>query len=199
MNATNTMMPVEIYTDGSSRKNPGESGLAYVINYYEQPAGDSNAMPVLKTIEGSKGFRLSTNNRMEIMAALEGLSTVIDKVNDGTFQGLNQINLYSDSEYFVKAVNQNWITKWQQNNWMTSGFGGKKPKDVKNKDLWERVIQTQNQLRSMSINLTITHVLGHNGNENNEKADRLAVAAAENYPSHLIDEGYEKTAPVLNR
>ena len=82
---------------------------------------------------------------------------------------------------------------------MTSGFQGRQPKDVKNKDLWEQVIALQNQMQSIGLNLTVNHVKGHNGHEFNEQADKLAVAASNNSTNHLIDEVYEKTMTVYNR
>lgn len=191
-------MPIELYTDGSSLRNPGASGLGYVIKYYDTP-DEPDAMPEEKRIEGSQGFRLSTNNRMEITAGIYGIKAVLANIDNGTFQGASQINLMSDSEYFVKAISQNWLSRWQQNNWMTSGFQGAKPKAVKNKDLWEQIVDLQNQLRSRNINLTVSHVDGHTGNELNERADQLAVAASNDAAHHLIDEMYEKSAPVLNR
>ena len=180
--------PIELYTDGSSLRNPGASGLAYVIRYFND--GNDNA----EIIEGSQGFRLSTNNRMEIMAALWGLRAILAKVTDGTLTGTHQINLMSDSEYLCKAINQHWIDKWSQNNWMTSGFKGQKPKPVKNKDLWEQVIAMQQKVSSMGINLTVTHVDGHSGHQFNERADQLAVAAS-NGTNHISDEVYEKENP----
>lgn len=113
-------MPIELYTDGSSLRNPGASGLAYIIRYWDLAEGSD--IPEQKIIERNQGFRLSTNNRMEIMAGVWGLRDVIQNVENGTFTGLKQVNLFSDSEYFVKAVNMKWIDKWIQNNWMTSGF-----------------------------------------------------------------------------
>ena len=100
----------------------------------------------------------------------------------------------SDSEYLCKAINQHWIDKWSQNNWMTSGFKGQKPKPVKNKDLWEQVIAMQQKVSSMGINLTVTHVDGHSGHQFNERADQLAVAAS-NGTNHISDEVYEKENP----
>lgn len=190
------MSPVELYTDGSSLRNPGASGLAYVIRYFDTPEGSD--MPEAKTIEGNQGFRLSTNNRMEIMAGIWGIRAIITKIQDGTLVGVNQINLFSDSEYFVKAINQKWIQKWMDNNWMTSGWQGSKPKPVKNKDLWEDIINLQNQLSDMHILLTMTNVKGHAGNEYNERADKLAVAASSG-TNHIIDEVYEKSSDNLNR
>ena len=179
-----------LWTDGSAIHNPGPAGLSWVIQYYEEK--DESSMPEEKRISGNQGFRLSTNNRMEIMATIYGINKIVDLINDGTLSGLTQINLFSDSEYFVKCINQNWIGKWQQNNWMTSGFQGRKPTSVKNKDLWEKVLEYQEKLRSMNIALTVSHVAGHAGNELNEMADKLAVAASTG-SDHITDIGYEKS------
>lgn len=190
-----TTMPIELYTDGSCLKNPGAGGLAYIIRYWEVK-GDTD-LPESKIIEGNQGFRLTTNNRMEIMAGIYGLNFIIDQINSGTFSGVTQINLTSDSEYFCNAINQKWINKWMENNWMTSGFKGSQPKPVKNKDLWEQVIEIENKLKSMNITFTIAHIKGHAGHEFNEKADKLAVAASTG-TNHIIDEIYERTTNVIN-
>lgn len=189
---------IELYTDGSSLKNPGASGLAYVIRYME--IANDGDMPVPKTIEGSQGFRLSTNNRMEISAAIYGLNRIINCVeNDPVFQGASQINLSSDSEYLCNAINQRWIQKWQQNNWMTSGFRDKKPQPVKNKDLWEQIVSIQNALQGFGITLVVNHVKGHNGHEFNEQCDKMAVAASTDTSNHIVDEVYEQTMTAYNR
>ena len=190
-------MPVELYTDGSCLSNPGAGGLAWIIRYWEDK--DETDLPEEKIIEGNYGFRLSTNNRMEISAGIYGLNKIIDLVNDGTLMGLTQVNLITDSEYFCNAINQRWINKWMQNNWMTSGWKGSKPQPVKNKDLWEQVISVQNKLQQMRINLTVSTVKGHSGNEFNEKADQLAKAGASATADHKIDEVYEKSTNVVNR
>ena len=191
-------MPIELYTDGSSLQNPGASGLAYIIRYWVDNGDDQ--MPEAKIIEGNQGFRLSTNNRMEIMAGIYGLKKIIECIKTNPeFSGSTQVNLSSDSEYFCNAVNQRWIQKWVQNNWMTSGFKGSAPKSVKNKDLWEQVIEVQDTLKDLGINLTLIHIKGHNGHEFNERADKLAVEASKNSTNHLIDEVYEKTSSYMNR
>lgn len=184
-------MPIELYTDGSAVKNPGAAGYGYIIRYYED--GDNFDPPTEKTIEFNQGYRLSTNNRMEIMAALNGIQNVINLINNGTLSGAHQINLMSDSEYLCNAVNRKWLPKWQQNNWMTSGFQGRDPVPVKNKDLWEQMISLQNTLSSMNVAITFTHVKGHAGHEWNEKADKLATEASGNSTNHIIDEIYEQT------
>lgn len=191
-------MPIELYTDGSSLKNPGASGLAYIIRYWETSGGSD--MPQSNTMEGSQGFRLSTNNRMEIMAALYGLNKIINSLQtDDNFKGATQINLSSDSEYLCNAINQHWIQKWQQNNWMTSGFRDRKPQAVKNKDLWEKIVEVQNKLQGLGVTLTVTHVKGHNGHEFNEQCDKMAVAASTDSTKHIIDDVYEQTMTAYNR
>ncbi len=189
---------VELYTDGSCERNPGAGGLAYIIKYFDTPEGSD--FPEKKEIEFSQGYRLTTNNRMEILAGVMGMQQVADICqNDPTWAQVGQLVLRSDSEYFCKAINQRWLDKWKDNNWMTSGFQGSKPKPVKNKDLWEQVIACQERLRGMSINLVVEWVKGHNGDEYNERCDKLAVAATKDTNRHLIDTEYEKTTTVYNR
>lgn len=187
-------MPVDLYTDGSCLKNPGGAGgISYVIKYYEETEGSTD-MPQAKTIEFKQGYRSTTNNRMEIMAGISGIDRVLALVADGTLRGIRQLNVMSDSDYFCKAVNQKWIQKWMENNWMTSGFQGTPPKPVKNRDLWEKVVDIENKLHQNGIALTITHVMGHNGDQLNERCDKLAVEASRDSTSHIIDGVYEKNA-----
>ena len=190
-------MPIELYTDGSCSKNPGPGGLGYIIRYWEQK--ENSDLPEPKIIEGNQGFRLTTNNRMEIMAAIYGINNIIDLINNGTLSGTTQLNLTSDSEYLCNAINQRWINKWEENNWMTSGFQGRQPKPVKNKDLWEQIINLQNKLKSMNINFTITHIKGHSGHEFNERDDQLATSATAAGTNHIIDQIYENTTIVITR
>lgn len=186
---------VEVWTDGSAIHNPGPAGLAYIIRYYEDK---EDSMPEAKEIEYKQGFRLSTNNRMEIMAGIYALKAVLHLVDEGTLMDLRQINLSSDSEYFCKAVNQNWLAKWQANDWMTSAYQGKKSQPVKNKDLWEQIVAIQEELRTKNITLAMTHVQGHAGNEFNERCDELARNAA-NGTEMMKDEQYEKQAAEYGR
>lgn len=182
---------VELYTDGSAApRNPGPAGLGYIIRYWEQE-DKPDTMPVEKTIEGSFGFRLSTNNRMELTACIYGIEKIIENVDRNVLQGIQQITLFSDSEYLVRAINEKWIVKWQSNGWQTSAYGQKKSKPVRNRDLWEKILELQFKLRSMGINLTMNHVEGHAGNPFNEKADQLATAASANPEGQLVDKNYE--------
>ena len=188
-------LPVEIYSDGSALNNPGPAGLAFIIRY-EEMIDDQNT--ITKEIEFNQGYRLSTNNRMEIMSALFGLQKSIDLVNDGTFSGVKQVSLFSDSDYVCRAINQKWIDKWVQNNWMTSGFKGSQPTPVKNQDLWEKIIEVRSQFQNKGIILTVTHVKGHADNELNNLCDTLAKQAA-NGSNKLVDEIYEASTNSRNR
>jgi ribonuclease HI len=147
-----------IYTDGSSRGNPGKGGYGAVL--------------IWKGVEKelSKGFRLTTNNRMELLsviAALESLNRT----------GLN-IVVYSDSQYVVKAVNEGWL-----NNWIRTNFKGGK----KNPDLWRRY-----HALAQKHHIKFVWVKGHDSNPYNNRCDELATAAADG--SELeVDEGYEES------
>lgn len=146
-----------IYTDGSSRGNPGPGGYGVVLM-----SGN------LKK-ELSKGFRKTTNNRMELMAVIAGLEALKKpKLN---------VTIYSDSQYVVKAVEEGWL-----NNWLRTNFA----KGKKNKDLWLRY----HELSKMQ-NLKFVWVRGHADNLYNNRCDELATSAADG--NHLnIDYGYEQ-------
>ncbi|MDH2925501.1 ribonuclease HI [Nicoletella semolina] len=151
------MKQVEIFTDGSCLGNPGKGGIGILLRYKGQE----------KTL--SQGYRLTTNNRMELQAVITALSQLKEPC---------QVKLYSDSQYMKKGIGQ-WIFNWKKNNWQTSN---KKP--VKNKDLWlalDKVIS--------SHQLEWCWVKGHSGHRENEICDELARCAAEN-PS-LEDIGYQ--------
>jgi ribonuclease HI len=148
---------IKIYTDGSSRGNPGPGGFGVVM------------ISGTHRKEISKGFRLTTNNRMELLSVIEALESL---KKDGL-----EIEVYSDSKYVVDAVEKKWVFKWQK-----TGF-----KDKKNPDLWKRflILYPRNKIRFKWIK-------GHNNHEENEYCDRLAVNAAmsKGLPP---DEGYENS------
>lgn len=190
-----TLSTVELYTDGSCLRNPGMGGYGYIIRYTEDDPGNPS-VPKFIDIEKNQGFRYTTNNRMEIMAAIFGVRNVIDEITSGKIKGCTQINLFSDSEYLCKPINNHWINRWMDNNWMTSGFGGKSPSPIKNKDLWEQVIEIQNKTREMNISLVFNWVKGHENDEMNNRADQLAVAASTG-TNHIIDEMFEGSSGIL--
>lgn len=147
-------MQVTIYTDGAARGNPeGPGGYGAVLQYTDR-AGK------LHEKELSAGYRKTTNNRMELMAAIAGL------------EALNRpcdVTLYSDSKYLTDAFNQGWIDSWVKSGWRKAD---KKP--VKNTDLWKRLLNAM-----QDHNVTFLWVKGHDGHPENERCDRLATGAAD--------------------
>ena len=143
-------MEVTIYTDGSARGNPnGPGGYGAVLHYVDSKG-------TLHERELSQGYARTTNNRMELMAAIAGLEALVRPC---------QVTLYSDSAYLVNAFHQNWIGSWQKNGWKTSS---KKP--VENQDLWKWLLTVMqpHQVR-------IVKVKGHADNPWNNRCDELAT------------------------
>lgn len=138
---------VLIYTDGSCKRNPGPGGYGVVLRYKEHE----------KIISG--GFRLTTNNRMEIIAAIMGLESLSTPC---------AVTLTSDSKHLVDAVVKGWARKWRSNNWKKSD--GEK---ALNPDLWSRLLDLCDRHR-----VTFVWVRGHAGHPENERCDELACAAA---------------------
>ena len=136
---------VTIYTDGACSGNPGPGGWAAILM-----AGGAKK-------EMSGGERDTTNNRMELMAVIEGLKALKRPC---------KVDIYSDSAYVVNAFEQNWIGKWVKNGWKNSAKA-----EVANSDLWKELIN----LTSMH-NVTFHKVKGHADNEFNNRCDELAVA-----------------------
>lgn len=152
---------IVIYTDGGCSNNPGPGGYGAVIVV----AG--------RQVELSGGYRLTTNNRMEMMAAIVALRRFETSTES--------IQLYSDSSYLVNGIKKGWVEKWQRNGWKKSDG-----RDVINIDLWQELIRL-----TAKGNVRFQWVKGHAGNTLNELCDRLAVASSrkEDLP---VDYGYEK-------
>ncbi len=142
-----TVPEITIYTDGACIGNPGPGGYGVVLLSGEH------------RLELSGGYQLTTNNRMEIIAAIKGLESL--KQN-------SLVNLYSDSQYLVDAMMKGWAKKWQQQHWMRN-----KKEMAKNPDLWEQMLKLCNYHK-----VTFLWIRGHSGNKENERCDRLAVLAA---------------------
>ncbi len=136
---------VTIYTDGACSGNPGPGGWASILM----------AGGVKKELSG--GERDTTNNRMELMAVIEGLAALKRPC---------KVDIYSDSAYVVNAFSQNWIEKWIKNGWKNSAKA-----EVANSDLWKRLLE----LTSIHT-VTFHKVKGHADNEFNNRCDELAVA-----------------------
>jgi ribonuclease HI len=158
----NTQKHVTLYTDGGCKNNPGPGGYGVVLLYNSHRK------------ELSGGFRYTTNNRMEIYAAIAGLSALKEPC---------RVTVFSDSQYLVHAIEKGWARKWQANGWKRNS----KEKAI-NPDLWEKL-----------LSLCDTHqvefqwVRGHAGEAENERCDELATAAASasNLPE---DAGYHGSA-----
>lgn len=150
---------VTIYTDGGCIGNPGPGGYGVVLIYNGQRR------------ELSGGFRMTTNNRMELTACIAALEALKERV-----QGA----VYSDSSYLVNGINQGWAQRWRRNGWQ------RKEGPVPNADLWSRLLDLIAQ-----HDLSFEWVRGHAGNAENERCDRLAMAAATR-PGLPPDEGFER-------
>jgi len=148
---------ITIYTDGAARGNPGPGGYGVILQ-----SGQHRK-------ELSGGYRRTTNNRMELMAVIEGLKAL--KKEDC------QVTIYSDSQYVVKAVEQGWLK-----NWIATNFKGGK----KNKDLWLEYDYLAKKHR-----VRFQWVKGHADNPFNNRCDELATAAADG-GNLLVDEEYER-------
>ena len=157
------MMEVTIYTDGSARGNPNGPGGYGTVLQYTDPKGK------LHERELSAGYEKTTNNRMELMAAIAGLEALKRPC---------RVLLYSDSQYLVNAFNQHWIEGWLKRNWVNS-----KQEPVKNIDLWKRLLAAK-----QPHEVTFSWVKGHNGHPENERCDQLATAAADG-ENLLVDHG----------
>ena len=146
---------IRIYTDGAAQGNPGPGGYGAILKF------DKHVK------ELSQGYRLTTNNRMELMAVIAGLEAIKKP-------GI-PVAIYSDSKYVVEAVKQGWLWGWEK-------------KDFKNKanpDLWKRYIPLHKKHKP-----EFTWIKGHAGHPENERCDQLAVAAASD-SDLAVDEGYE--------
>jgi ribonuclease HI len=147
---------ITVFTDGSALGNPGPGGFGIVLisGHFRK--------------EVSAGYRLTTNNRMELLSVIVALEML---KNPGC-----EVTIYSDSKYVVESVEKRWVFGW-----VKKGFAGKK-----NADLWRRflVIYPNHKVKFIWIK-------GHANSAENERCDRLAVAAANNKAQHQVDVGYE--------
>lgn len=155
---------VTIYTDGSSKGNPGPGGYGIVLMYGSHRR------------ELSRGFRRTTNNRMELLAVIDAL-TALKEPCDAT--------IYTDSRYVADALNKGWLKSWQARNWRKAD---KKP--VLNVDLWKALLPLLDKHQ-----VTFKWVKGHNDNPENERCDRLAVTAAEG-SDLTVDTTFERENPA---
>ena len=152
------MKKVTIHTDGACKGNPGPGGYGAVLVFG----------PHRKEIQA--GFRHTTNNRMELRAAIAALEELREPC---------EVELYSDSKYLVKAINERWIQGWQRNGWTTAA---RQP--VKNQDLWQRLALAMERHR-----IHWRWLKGHAGHAENERCDELANEVIRSGPLKQ-DEGF---------
>ena len=154
-------MRVIIYTDGSASGNPdGPGGYGTVLSFT-----DSTGKEHIREYSG--GYKKTTNNRMELMAAIIGLEALTKPC---------EVSLYSDSQYLVKAFNEHWIDGWIKKGWKRG-----KNEPVKNVDLWQRLLKAKAMHKVEFI-----WVKGHAGHAGNERCDVLATTAADG--DNLLDD-----------
>ena len=147
---------IQLYTDGAAKGNPGPGGYGVVL------------VSGVHRKELSCGYRLTTNNRMELLAVIVGLEALKAPGS--------QVTVYSDSTYVVNAIEKGWLYRWQ-----ATGF-----KKIKNVDLWHRFLDVWPK-----FNVRFVWIRGHSGHIENERCDQLAVAAATQ--SQLMeDTGYSE-------
>jgi len=147
---------VTIYTDGACSENPGPGGWGAILMY------DGHS----KEISGAEN--LTTNNRMELTAAIEALSKLKYPC---------KVLLYSDSAYLVNCFNNRWYVSWQRNGWKNS-----KGQPVENQDLWKRLLELLEK-----HDVTFIKVKGHSDNEWNNRCDELARAAIKSIRSNEMN------------
>jgi len=153
---------IVVFTDGGCINNPGPGGYGIVI----EEDGEGREM--------SGGFRMTTNNRMEMMAALVAL--------EGLEECPTPIDLYSDSSYLVNGITKGWARKWRNNGWRKADG-----EEALNVDLWQRLLALVE-----ALDVRLHWLKGHAGNAGNERCDKLAVAAARQ-PGLPVDAGYQNT------
>lgn len=149
-------MKIEIFTDGAAKGNPGRGGYGTLLRFGKNEK------------ELSQGFRMTTNNRMELLAVIAGLEAITIKKYP--------VEVYSDSKYVVDSIAKGWLAGW-----VKKGFKGKK-----NKDLWLRYLKAVD-----GVTINFNWIKGHNGHPENERCDQLAVNAAESNNLE-IDEFFEE-------
>lgn len=162
--ASTPQKAITIHTDGACLGNPGPGGYGAVLEHEG----------TRKELSG--GFRLTTNNRMELLAAIVALEALKEPC---------QVTLYSDSKYVVDAVEQGWARRWKANGWKRN-----KKEAAINPDLWDRLLQATEKHE-----VTFRWVRGHAGNVENERCDQLAVEAA-NGNDLETDSGYESSSTL---
>jgi len=161
---TGAVKTVTLYTDGGALGNPGPGGYGAVLLYRGHRK------------ELSGGFRLTTNNRMEIMAAIAGLRAL---------KGRCAVTVYTDSQYLANAMTRGWVKRWRASGWKRN-----KTDRARNPDLWQQLLDLCDR-----HDVNFSWLRGHAGTVENERCDELSRQAASK-PDLPPDSGYEATLPA---
>jgi ribonuclease HI len=151
---------VHLYTDGAASGNPGPGGYALILEWVGKGHSKTH----------SQGYKHTTNNRMELMAVIEGLRMLKNPATE--------VVVFTDSKYICDAVEKKWVFGWEQKNF----------KDKKNIDLWKAFLVVYRKHR-----VRIQWIKGHNQHPQNEWCDKAAVQASKDTPTHLEDIAYINT------
>lgn len=176
---------VLIFTDGACKGNPGTGGYGILIR-----------LPDNHILDFNDAYRHTTNNRMELMAVIQSLlyvDTIISEFYNFTSDHVKYfVKIFTDSEYVCNAINNRWLDKWINNNWLST-----KGKQISNIDLWKKLLDTMNELIITHDDIEFFHVKGHSGIYENEECDKLANDAIKNksIKEMNIDKEYELINP----
>ena len=154
----NEIPEIELFTDGGAEPNPGKGGFGVILSYKGRKK------------EFYNGYKLTTNNRMELMGVIFGLERLKTK---------SKVQVYTDSKYVINGVTKGWAENWERNNWIR-----KKGNLVINKDLWERLLDVLDKHE-----VTFNWLKGHTGHLENERCDFLADKGIHS-ENKIEDEGY---------
>lgn len=188
-----TKSKIIIYTDGSSRGNPGRGGWGVII-------ADEDRVVELGGYEA-----MTTNNRMELRAAIEGLKVInngqwiirtkfpISSEMTNDEKDLKTIEVRPDSQYVIKGITE-WILGWKRNGWVNS-----KREPVLNRDLWEALDEAVSKIHNNGTKTSWCYTPGHKGIPGNERADEIATGYADGKPPKLFDDVRGKYAIDLDQ
>ena len=159
---------ITIYTDGSSRGNPGPGGFASIIVIHDQ-----------RVIELGGHSEHTTNNKMELSGVIEGLKVSLNNID----ANIKNIKVYSDSKYVLNGITS-WIHGWKKNNWRTAA-----KKEVLNQDLWQELDKLVETVSQKNIKIEWNYVKGHADNLYNNRADIIATTCADEGHTKVLYDG----------
>ena len=172
-----------IYTDGSSRGNPGPGGWGAIVAYDDGESITESSLRLRRESAASKskvveiggGDKHTTNNKMELTAAIEALAFV------KSLGGAHTVDMHVDSQYVINGITK-WVSGWEKNGWKNS-----KKEDVLNRDLWERLALVVSELQKNGCKISWQYTPGHAGVAGNDRADVIATMCADGEQLELFN------------